>query len=340
MTASNLQIVLKSRPIGAFSPSETFIPKTGPALVASDLKPGQVLIETLYVSLDPVMRKWLNEDSYLFKIQPGDPMAGPALSRVVASRVDGVEPGQLVSGWTGWVSYAIVQEGAFEKFEVPEGAKTTDALGVLGFTGLTGYFGMLRLGKPKKGETVVVSAAAGATGSVAAQIAKIQGAKVIGIAGSADKCAWLKELGVDVALDYKKADFEKQLEKAIEGGIDVYFDNVGGRILELAIESMKESGRIVICGDISGYDTDKPHRIKSLFPIAAKSVTVYGLNIFRYLAEAASAREELTRWLNEGKLKRTETILKGGLEAAPDGLKSLLEGGNIGKMLVEVKQVQ
>lgn len=225
MATQNLQIILKNRPTGAFSPSEAFTSKVSPAPNPADLEQGQVLTETLYVSVDPIMRMWLDRDNYLLKIEDESVMVAPALSRVLESRVESVKPGDLVTALSGWTTYAVLDEGSFEKFTPPAGAKITDALGFLGFTGLTAYFAMLRVGKPKAGETVVVSAAAGAVGSVAAQLAKMQGARVVGIAGSSEKCAWLEELGVDVAVNYKEEGFEERFVEVVGGGIDVYFDN-------------------------------------------------------------------------------------------------------------------
>ncbi|KAF7559265.1 hypothetical protein G7046_g4902 [Stylonectria norvegica] len=266
MASSNLQIVLASRPKGELIPSEVFTTKTIPSASAADLTDGQILVETLYLSLDPVMRKWLDPASYLFDIQLGDAMPGPVLARVLASRSPTASPGDLVTAWSGWVTTAVVDADKFEVYVAPPGAKATDALGFLGFTGLTAYHGMLTVAKPTAGETVVVSAAAGATGSVAAQLAKIKGARVVGIAGSKEKVEWLKKLGVDEVVDYKEDGFEDKFVEAVKGGIDVYFDNVGGRILELAMDNMKDFGRILICGDVSGYNTDKPRGIKaSLF---------------------------------------------------------------------------
>lgn len=223
--AQSTQIVFSKTPQGAIIPGETFTTRLVPAPTADSLADGQVLVDTLYLSLDPVMRVWLVGISYL-TVPIGSPMVGGALVRVAASRSAKFSPGDYGIAWSGWVSSAVVGEGDLEKVDVPEGGKLTDAMSITGFTGLTGYFGMTRMGKPKAGETVVVSAAAGATGGVAAQVAKIMGARVVGIAGSEDKCRLLKEeFGLDEAVNYKADDYEQRFEDAVKGGIDVYFDN-------------------------------------------------------------------------------------------------------------------
>ncbi|KAK7426090.1 hypothetical protein QQZ08_007400 [Neonectria magnoliae] len=322
MASSTLQIIIKSRPHGAILPAEVFTTRTLPPLSEADLSDGEILIETLYLSLDPVMRDWLNADNGIRETTPGDVMSGPLLARVLASRSPALRPGALVTGFAPWASTSVVPAASLEDASfLPAGLPVIDVLGVLGFTGLTAYFAMLRVGRPQAGETVVVSSAAGATGSVAAQLAKIRGARVVGIAGGAAKGKWLEELGVDEVLDYKDGGFEDAFAKAVPDGIDLYFDNVGGRTLELVMENINEFGRIIL----------------SLFPLAPKSATVQGFNIFKYLKDAAAARAELAQWLQDGSLQRTQTVIKGGLEAAPQGLADLFEGKNTGKMLVEVK---
>ncbi|KAK7398630.1 hypothetical protein QQX98_011990 [Neonectria punicea] len=341
MASSTLQIIIKSRPHGAILPAEVFTTRTLPPLTEIDLSDGEILIETLYLSLDPVMRDWLNANNGIRETTPGDVMTGPLLAGVLASRSPALRPGMLVTGFAPWAGVSVVPATSLEDASfLPAGLPVIDVLGVLGYTGLTAYFAMLRVGRPQAGETVVVSSAAGATGSVAAQLAKIRGARVVAIAGGAAKGKWLKELGVDEVLDYKDEGFEDAFAKAVPDGIDLYFDNVGGRTLELVMENINEFGRIILVGDTSSYNTDKPHGIKaslSLFPLAPKSASVQGFNIFKYLQDAAAARVELAQWLQDGSLQRTQTVIKGGLEAAPQGLADLFEGKNTGKMLVEVK---
>lgn len=227
MASQTLQIVVTKTPTAFVSPTEHFALQTLPALEPSALQQGQVLVETLYLSFDPVIKTWLHPGSANF-VKPGDKMAGVALVRVLASQDTNLQPGDIGTAWSGWTTHAVLAGKDFTKIEgVLEGTRPADYLGYLGLTGLTGYFGMIRAGKPQKGDTVVVNAAAGATGSIAAQTAKILGAgKVIGIAGGEDKLRWLKETaGLDETLNYRDADFREKFAKAVPDGIDVYFDN-------------------------------------------------------------------------------------------------------------------
>jgi NADPH-dependent curcumin reductase CurA len=230
MSRQNLTVVLAERPKGAIIPGKTFLQKVEPAPKASDLKEGEVLVEALYLSLDPAMRGWLDDvRSYLPPVQIGEVMRGTAIARVLASRSPRASAGDLVVAGMGWRELAVVGPSSFKPVAdvpLPHNGKVTDLQGVLGMTGLTAYFGMTTIGKPRPGETVVVSGAAGATGSVAAQMAKIAGARVVGLAGSDEKCAWLeKELGFDVCLNYKDPEFKRKFKEATPKYIDVYFDN-------------------------------------------------------------------------------------------------------------------
>lgn len=226
MTATATEIVLVKSPVGDIKPSEEFTSKSIPLPTASDLKDGQILYETLYISLDPIMRYWISGKYKFLSVNPGETMRGMTLGRVTASRADNIKPGDYGTAWTGWVSHAILDADGFDKKTILEGTKLTDYAGALSFTGLTAYYGMERIGKPKAGDTVVVSTAAGATGSIAAQVAKIAGARVVGITGSDEKVKWLKEeLGLDEAVNYKDPDYEKKFAEAVKTGIDVYFDN-------------------------------------------------------------------------------------------------------------------
>lgn len=231
---SSLSVVLAERPKGPVVPGKTFHQKTAPAPQASDLKDGEVLLETLYLSLDPAMRGWLDDvRSYVPPVAIGEVMRGSVIGRVLAAKTPRASAGDIVVANTGWREVAVAGPKSFETIremlgpgDLPRGFSVTDLQGVLGMTGLTAYFGMTTIGKPKPGETVVVSGAAGATGSVAAQMAKIAGARVVGLAGSDDKCRWLEEeLGFDVCLNYKDPDFRKKFKAATPKYIDVYFDN-------------------------------------------------------------------------------------------------------------------
>ncbi|KAH8668730.1 hypothetical protein BX600DRAFT_510798 [Xylariales sp. PMI_506] len=341
MASENKTYVLAERPTGNIVVGKTFKLETSAAPTADQLQDGQVLLETLYLSLDPAMRGWLNDArSYVPPVAIGEKMRGGAVCRVLASKSPKFKEGDIVNSAVGWTEVSIANEKNIDVLARPEGSKITDLLGVLGLTGLTAYFGLEKIGQPKEGDTVVVSTAAGATGSVVGQIAKMKGARVVGITGSDEKCAWLKEeLGFDVAINYKSPDFRKELEAATPKFIDVYWDNVGGEILEAALHRAALKSRFVMCGSISGYnDSAKQSKgIRNLFQVTAQRIRMEGFIVFDFAAEFARGREEIGRWLAEGKLKRKETIVKGGLTVAEHAIHDLFEGKNTGKLLVEVK---
>ncbi|KAI4232822.1 MAG: hypothetical protein LQ352_008299, partial [Teloschistes flavicans] len=258
--ATYTSIHLAKRPKDVIVPGETFTSKTNDVLEESDLKPGEVIFQNLYLSLDPAMRAWLNDTrSYIPPVQIGELMRGVAIGIIKASRSSSFPVGSHAVGRVGWTEYAIANEKDLEKTDVPSNGRVTDALGVLGTTGLTAYFGLLDVGKVKAGDFVVVSGAAGATGSVVGQIAKLKGATVLGIAGSDDKVKWLKkDLGFDDALNYKDPEFPKKFREATKNLIDLFFDNVGGEVLDLALSRAKPHARFVICGAISQYNSSSP----------------------------------------------------------------------------------
>ncbi|KAI1182270.1 hypothetical protein F5B17DRAFT_421202 [Nemania serpens] len=341
MARQNKTFVLAERTSTHIIPGKTFKLEVTPAPTADDLKDGQALIETLYLSLDPAMRGWINDmRSYVTPVAIGEKMRGGVIARVIASKTPKVKEGDIVTASIGWTELSIVGENEFQKFEVPKGGKITDLLGVLGMTGMTAWTGLHRIGKPKAGETVVVSGAAGATGSVVGQIAKLRGSRVVGIAGSDEKCEWLKsELGFDAALNYKSPTFKKDFEAATPDYIDMYWDNVGGEILELALSRAKKNARFVMCGSISGYNSlgRETAGIRNLFMVVSQRIRMEGFIVFDFLEDWPAAREEIGKWLSEGKFKRKETIVKGGLEKAEYAINDLFEGKNIGKLLIEVK---
>ncbi|CAF9942305.1 hypothetical protein IMSHALPRED_003468 [Imshaugia aleurites] len=338
--ATTQSLVLAERPTGDIQPGKTFRMQPQKNLSEDDLKDGQALVETIYLSLDPAMRGWLNDTrSYVPPVQVGAVMRGAVIARVVASKSSKYEVGCHIYALCGWREQAIVEDkdGDVQKLDVPKGGRLTDALGVLGMTGLTAYFGLIDVGKVKHGDFVVVSGAAGATGSVVCQIAKFKGATVLGLAGSDDKVEWLKDLGCDDALNYKDADFAQKFRTSTKGFIDVFFDNVGGEILELALSRAKPHARFVMCGAISQYNSTEPKGPKNYLMIISMRIRMEGFIVFDYKDQYPAARQELSRWLTEGKIQRKETIVKGGLGVAETALLGLYKGTNTGKLLVEMK---
>ncbi|KAM4064103.1 zinc-binding dehydrogenase [Hirsutella rhossiliensis] len=340
MAQENLSFVLAERPNGDIIAGKTLAPKKSPIPSASDLQDGQVLVEVLYLSLDPAMRGWMSEArSYVPPVKIGETMRGSTVCRVVASKGAKFNKGDFVSGTAGWTQYAILDEKHLEPTSSYPGLQDPiDMLSALGFTSLTAWVGMTKIGLPKAGETVVVSGAAGATGSVAGQIAKIAGARVVGLCGSDVKCKWLvDELGFDIALNYKAADFKDRFKEATKSYIDVYFDNVGGEILDMALGRAKEHARFVECGQISQYNTSTPKGQTNISKVVTMRIRMEGFIIFDHIKDYPRARKELAQWLAEGKLKKTEHVLGGGLEVAEQGLIDLYKGVNQGKLIVEVK---
>lgn len=272
-------------------------------------------------------------------------MRGSSVGIVLASKSSKIKVGQLVvTNNAGWAEYAAVDDKFCEQVpDTGEGKKRSaiDALSVLGLTGLTAYFGILRIGEVKKGDFVVVSGAAGATGSVVGQIAKIKGATVVGIAGSDEKCRWLTdELGFDKALNYKSPNFAKQFREMTKPKlIDVYFDNVGGEVLDLALSRAAPHARFVMCGGISQYNEKVQKGPKNYLMIVSMRIRMQGFIVFDFEKEYGTAREELAGWVRSGKLKRGETVVEGGLAVAEKSLVGLYEGKNTGKLLVEVAKI-
>ncbi|KAF2705338.1 NADP-dependent leukotriene B4 12-hydroxydehydrogenase [Pleomassaria siparia CBS 279.74] len=336
--SSFTSVTLAERPTDKVVPGTTFTTKQQEIPNASVLQDGEVLFQTLYLSLDPAMRGWLNDKrSYIPPVQIGEVMRGAGIGIVKASKSQKFPIGTYVSGMCGWSEYAVLKEKDLESLDLPEGAVLTDSLGVLGMTALTAYFGILDVGQVKKGDFVVVSGAAGATGSVVGQIAKLKGATVLGLAGGDDKVKWLKEeLGFDEALNYKDPEFAKNFRAATKGLIDVYFDNVGGEILDMALSRAKPHARFVMCGGISEYNKAERQGLKNYLMIISMRIRMQGFIVFDYAKQFPEAKKQLAQWLSEGKLKRKETIVKGGLPKAEQALLDLFNGANTGKLLVEV----
>jgi NADPH-dependent curcumin reductase CurA len=332
MPASNRQIVLKARPKGPVT-REHFELKTAPVRA---LEPGEMLVRALYLSIDPTIRGWIERDTYLPAIEIGAVVRSAGVGVVVESKNPKFSPGDNVFTMVGWQEYAIVSDKDAPA-AIPAGIDLRDALSVFGVTGMTAYFGLNDVGRPKAGETVVVSGAAGATGSIAGQLAKIQGCRVIGIAGAEAKCAWLtKELGFDAAINYKTEDVGARLTAECPKGIDVFFDNVGGRILDDVLARLALRGRVVLCGAISQYeDLDNAYGPKNYVNLIARRGRMEGFIILDYVSRFMEGVMAVGALLAEGKLKHKTTVVD-GLENAPEALRRLFTGDHDGKLLVKV----
>ena len=331
-TTTNRQILLVETPKGKLAPEHFRLAQA--ALPVP--KDGEVLVRVRLISLDAANRAWMQGATYRDAVEAGSVMAGGAVAEVVESKAPGFAPGDLVFADTGWQDYAALP--AKRLIKVPKVEPMTHLLSVYGIAGLTAYFGLLEIGQPKAGETVVVSAAAGSVGSIVGQIAKIKGCRVVGIAGGQAKCDWLvRELGFDAAVDYKAGALFKTLKGAAPQGIDVYFDNVGGDIFEACLAQMRNAGRIVCCGAISAYDGAAPATGPRGVPglIVVKRLTVKGFIVTDFFAERDKAIADLQGWVAAGKLKVEEDIID-GLENTPRALIGLLAGDNRGKRMVRV----
>jgi len=300
---------------------------------------GEVLVRVLYLSLDPAMRGWMNEGkSYVAPVGLGEVMRAGGVGRVVKSNDPTLAAGDLVVGITGIQDYVVSKAAGLRKID-PQVAPLPRYLGALGMTGLTAYFGLLDIGQPKEGETVVVSAAAGAVGAVVGQIAKIKGCRVIGIAGGAAKCSYIvDELGFDAAVDYKNEDVRKALARHCPKGIDIYFDNVGGEILETALSLLARRARVIICGAISQYNSTTgmvgPRNYMSLL---VNHALMEGFVVFDYADRYPEGMKALAGWTIEGKLKAREDVVD-GLDTFPETLLKLFRGENFGKLVIKVAE--
>jgi NADPH-dependent curcumin reductase CurA len=328
----NRQVLLVEKPAGKLGP-EHFKLTQG---AIPEPKDGEVLLRVRFISLDAANRAWMHGATYRAAVEANTVMAGGGIAEVVASKDSSFKPGDIVFGDTGWQEYAAVPAKHLSK--MPKVEPMTHLLSVYGIAGLTAYFGLLDVGKPRDGETVVVSAAAGSVGSIVGQIAKIKGCRVVGIAGGKDKCDWLvNELGFDAAVDYKDGAVLKALRAACPKGIDVYFDNVGGDILEACIALMNNRGRIACCGAISQYDgvpsAHGPRGVPGL--IVVKRLVMQGFIVMDFMDQRDKALQDLQSWVASGKLKVQEDVIK-GLENTPKALIGLLAGENRGKRMVKL----
>lgn len=336
--AMNRALVLQQRPHGA-PDADTFRLTETPVPQAQD---GQVLLRTLYLSLDPYMRGRISAaKSYAASVELGAVMVGGTVSRVEASRHPDFQAGQLVLGYSGWQDYALSDGAGLNKLD-DDPRLASRALGVLGMPGFTAYMGLLDIGQPRPGETVVVAAASGAVGSLVGQIAKIKGARAVGIAGGADKCRYVvDELGFDACIDHRAPDFAAQLAAACPDGIDVYFENVGGAVFDAVLPLLNTKARIPVCGLIADYNAtglpDGPDRLGLLArTILTKRIRMQGFIIFDdYGPRYGEFHDQMRSWLDEGKIKFREDIVE-GLENAPQAFIGLLEGKNFGKLIIHV----
>lgn len=336
--STNRRIVLKSRPLGAPTSEDFLLEETAMPVPTT----GQVLLRTLYLSLDPYMRGRMSDaPSYAKPVAINAVMIGGTVSRVEASLHPDYQSGDLVLSFNGWQDYAVSDGTGLTKLD-PLMPQPSLALGALGMPGFTAYMGLLDIGQPEAGETVVVAAASGAVGSVVGQIAKLKGCRVVGIAGGAKKCRWVvDELGFDACIDHHGADFDQQLATACPNGIDVYFENVGGKVFDAVLPLLNPAARIPVCGLIAHYnDTalpDGPDRLGLLTrTLLTKRIKMQGFIIFDdYGHRYDEFYNQMSTWVNEGKIIFREDIVD-GLENAPQAFIGLLEGKNFGKMIIRV----
>jgi len=329
-------IKMAAHPAGALKDSD-FELADAPVPEPAD---GEALVRTLYLSLDPAIRVWMNGiDTYVPGIHVGDVMRAGGLGEVVRSRSSAYQEGDVVTGMMQWSDYCIAGRGAAGMTTVPRREPLTAYLSVLGVTGLTAYFGLLDIGRPKEGETLVVSGAAGAVGSVVGQIGTIIGCRVVGIAGGPEKCSWLTdELGFDAWIDYKSQDVSARLRETCPDGIDVFFDNVGGDILDAVLAQINLHARIVLCGAISQYDKAEfapgPRNVVNLIPQRGR---MEGFILLDYRDRFLDAIPQLAQWVQEGRIRYAEDIVD-GLENAPAAFRKLFTGENTGKLIVKVAE--
>ena len=338
MNLINHQFRLAARPVGLPKRSDwNYVEEP-----VRDPGSGEVLVKTLYLSLDPAMRGWMNEGrSYIAPVGIGEVMRAGGAGKVIASQNPAFAAGDYVTGVLGAQEYAMISPEASKGLTKvdPKIVPLPVYVGALGTTGLTAYFGLLDVGQAKAGDTVVVSGAAGATGMVAGQIAKIKGCRAVGIAGGPEKCNYIvKELGFDAAIDYKSEDVVEGLRKHCPQGINVYFDNVGGDILDAALANLARRARVVICGAISQYNSTSgikgPSNYLSLLVNAAR---MEGFVVFNYMARYGEAAREMAGWMIAGKLKSREDIVE-GFQTFPDTLLRLFRGENLGKLMIKVAE--
>ncbi len=337
MQERNRRIVLAARPVGEPRPEDFRIEETE----APRPGEGQALLRTIYVSVDPYMRGRMNAGpSYAPPVELGHVMGGDAVSEVVESRAPEVRPGDVVVGHTGWQEYAAADAKTLRKLD-PAPTPVTLALGVLGMPGMTAYTGLLNLGEPKPGETVLVSAASGAVGSVVGQIARIKECRAVGIAGGPEKCSFVRDkLGFHDCVDHRSPDFAVELKAACPQGVDIYFENVGGKVFQAVLPLLNPFARVPVCGLIAHYNATElppgPDRVPAVMAaILVKRLMFRGFIVTDYATQWPEFSREVSGWLREGRIKYREDVIE-GIEDAPDALIGMLKGRNFGKLLVKV----
>ncbi|MDI3389157.1 NADP-dependent oxidoreductase [Streptomyces sp. B-S-A8] len=333
MGADSLRVAMADHPQGMVNEGDFLVERTPRPAPG----PGQALVRVRYLSLDPYMRPMMNPvRSYVEPLKPGQTMPGATVGEVVESNEAALPVGAHVACMLGWQEYGLVTKDSARIVELSAGDISL-ALHVLGMTGATAHYGLLRLGEPKPGETVVVTAASGAVGSVAGQLAKIKGCRVIGIAGGPEKCRYVtEELGFDACLDHRTDDIERQLAELTPDWVDILFENVGGPTFDAILPRMNDHGRIVLCGNISDYNRDEPYGVKGLSHLLLHRVDVRSFVIADHRDYWPEAIGELAAWVKEGRVRFREDIAKGGLEGAPAAFVNMLTGRNFGKQLIEV----
>lgn len=335
-TGINRRFVLASRPDGAPTNENFRLEKTQKPIP----KDGQILLRSIYLSLDPYMRGRMSDaPSYADPVEVDEVMVGGTVCQVEATNHPGYQVGEWILAYTGWQDYALSDGSGLVRLGKPE--KPSYALGILGMPGFTAYMGLLDIGQPKEDDTLVVAAATGPVGATVGQIAKLKGCKVIGVAGGKEKCAHAKDvLGFDACLDHKAEDFAEQLRAACPNGVDVYFENVGGKVFDAVLPLFNNGARVPVCGLVSQYNATKlpdgPDRLSLLMGnILVKRLKVQGFIIFDYYEHYGEFVEEMTEWLSAGKIKYREQVVN-GLENAPEAFIGLLEGKNFGKLVIKV----
>ncbi len=331
----NKQWILSKFPVGDIKEGDLVLNDTE----IPSLDDGQILIKNIYLSLDPANRGWMSgQKSYVDAMQIGDVMRGGTISIVEESKNKKFDKGDIVNAMGGWQQFCISDGRGVRKIPLNTGFKLDSFMSILGMTGMTAYFGLLDITKPIAGETLVVSAAAGAVGSIVCQIGKIKGCNVIGISGSQDKCNWLvNDLGIDGAINYKTENLREKLKELCPNGIDIYFENVGGKITEIVLSRMNINSRISLCGLISGYNSETIVPGPAWGNLLIKRINLKGFIVFDYIKRYMEAYQDLSNWMREGKIKYKNHIIP-GIENAESAIKKLFNGENQGKLIVEVSK--